>query len=426
MKIGEKIKKSADAGQWRVIIKDNILTLLKWIVFAVVVGVAVGAVGALFHHAINYSTTFRQEHWWMMFLLPAAGVIIVASYKLTGMSDDKGTEYVIAAVREARPLRLRTVPLIIAGTVLTHLCGGSAGREGAALQIGGAASNWLGTRLKLKERDLRVITVTGMAAGFSALFGTPLAAAVFAMEVVNVGVMYYAAIVPCFTAALVAKLVAVAMGVEATSFTILSVPDLSAANLLRLAGFGIACALVSILFCLIMRLTKRGCSKLIKNPYVRVLAGACLIIVLSLIFGTDYQGAGMDVINQAMNGTAKPWAFILKIIFTAVTLSTGFRGGEIVPAFFTGATFGCFFGALLGLPASFAAGTGLVAVFCGVTNSPLTSLILAFELFGAEGVALMALPVALSYMLSGYWSIYGNQKIMYSKIRASFIDRETH
>lgn len=406
--------------------KDYALTLLKWVLFSILVGISVGAVGAVFHMAIDRATELREGHGWILYLLPLAGLLIVWAYHITRMSDDKGTEYIIGAVREGRILRIRTAPLIFFSTVLTHLTGGSAGREGAALQLGGSMSNFIGRVIHLNEKDDRIITMCGMAAGFSALFGTPLAAAVMAMEVVSVGVMYYAAIVPCVLSALIAQEVAMWIGVTPTAFQVAAVPELGPVVLAQLVGLGLLCALVSVLFCGIMHLVPKGYEKVTQNPYIRVVLGGVLVVLLSLLLGRDYNGAGVGIIQNALDGQARPEAFFLKIIFTALTLAAGFKGGEIVPAFFCGATFGCFYGSLLGLPASFAAAAGMVSVFCGVTNCPLTSILLSYELFGGAGLPLYALCCAVSYMLSGYSGLYHAQKIMYSKLRPEYINRETH
>ena len=406
--------------------KDYALTLFKWVLFSVLVGVSVGLVGTVFHIAIDKATVLRGAHGWLLYLLPLAGLLIVWAYHITGMSDDKGTEYIIGAVREGRILRIRTAPLIFLGTVLTHLTGGSAGREGAALQLGGSMSNYIGRVVHLNEKDDRIITMCGMAAGFSALFGTPLAAAIMAMEVVSVGVMYYAAIVPCVLSALIAQQVALWLGIGPTAFSVAVVPDMSPVVLLQLVGLGILCALVAVLFCGIMHLMPKGYEKITKNPYLRVLLGGALVVLLSLLLGRDYNGAGVGVIQSAMEGQARSEAFLLKMVFTALTLAAGFKGGEIVPAFFCGATFGCFYGSLLGLPSSFAAAAGMVSVFCGVTNCPLTSILLSYELFGGEGLPLYALCCAVSYMLSGYSGLYHAQKIVYSKLRPEYINRDTH
>lgn len=405
---------------------DYALTLGKWLLFSLVVGITVGAVGAVFHMAISYATGLREQHGWILYLLPLAGLLIVWAYHVTGMADDKGTEYIIGAVREGRNLRIRTAPLIFLSTVLTHLCGGSAGREGAALQLGGSMSNFLGRLVHLNEKDDRIITMCGMAAGFSALFGTPLAAAVMSMEVVSVGVMYYSAIVPCVLSALIAQVVASAMGIEATSFAVQAVPDMTPLTLVQVGGLGILCALVAVLFCTVMHLVPKGYQRITKNPYLKVMLGGCIVVALSLLLGTDYNGAGVSVINRAMEGQARPEAFLLKIIFTALTLAAGFKGGEIVPAFFCGAAFGAFYGQLLGLGGSFAASLGMTAVFCGVTNCPLTSILLSYELFGGKGLPMYALCCALSYMLSGYSGLYHAQKIVYSKLRPEYVNKGTH
>jgi H+/Cl- antiporter ClcA len=422
----ETLKTDFPVKRWRKSIWENGTTFLKWLLFSCIIGLVVGAIGAGFHHAIEAVTELRGEYPWLLYLLPVAGLVIVASYHLTGMSDDKGTEFVVASVRDGKTLRIRTAPLIFLGTVLTHLCGGSSGREGAALQLGGCISSSIGKWMHLDGKDSRVITMAGMAAGFSALFGTPIAAAVFAMELVSVGVMYYAAIVPCVLSALIAQMVAGWMQVTPTSFQLLSVPEVSPLNLLRLLGLGVLCAVVAVLFCLLMHLSPKLYGRITKNPYLKALLGGVIVVLLSLVVGGDYNGAGMPVIAQAVAGEARPEAFLIKIILTSLTLAAGYKGGEIVPAFFAGATFGCVAGGLLGLSPSFGAAAGMVAVFCGVTNCPLTSILLAYELFGGQGVALFALVIAVSYMLSGYWSLYSAQKIMYSKTKAEFVDRNTH
>ena len=406
-------------------IKNNAAAFVKWLLFACLIGGIMGVVGSGFHYAIDWGTNLRQAHWWLVCLLPVAGLVIVASYHVTRMEDDRGTEFVLASVREGKALRFRTAPLIFVGTVLTHLTGGSAGREGAALQLGGCISGSLGRLLRLDDKDERVITMCGMAAGFSALFGTPLSAAVFAMEVESIGVMYYAALVPCVLSALIADLISSLLGVTSTAYTLTAVPGFSPVVFLQVIGLGVLCGALASLFCRAMRLGGRLYGKL-SNPYLRIVLGGVLVAGLSLLEGSgDYNGAGMQVISAALAGHAVPWAFALKILFTVLTLGAGFKGGEIVPCFFVGATFGCVVAPLMGMDAGFGAALGLVAVFCGVTNSPMTSILLGYALFGGQGVALMALCASVSYLLSGYSGLYKEQKIMYSKTSPVFIDRKS-
>ena len=291
-------------------IRANAAAFFKWLLFACLIGCITGVVGTAFHYAIDWATRFRTGHWWTVLLLPAAGLLIVASYQITRMEDDRGTEFVLASVREGKALRFRTAPLIFLGTVLTHLTGGSAGREGAALQLGGCISGSLGKLLRLDDKDERIITMCGMAGGFSALFGTPLAAAIFAMEVESIGVMYYAALVPCVLSALIANLISSLFGVASTTFTLSEIPGFSPMVFLQVIGLGILFGILASLFCRAMHLAGKLYGK-IANPYLRIVTGGAIVAALSLLEGSgSYNGAGMEVITAALAGSALPWAFL--------------------------------------------------------------------------------------------------------------------
>ena len=403
---------------------EYIRTVFKWLVVATVTGLVGGAVGSLFHHGVDYATQLRMLCPWLLYLLPAAGVLITAFYRWMH-TQGIGTNAVIDAVHQGYDIPIRLIPAIFFGTILTHLCGGSAGREGAALQIGGDLGEHIARMFRLDDKDMRLGTLCGMSALFSALFGTPLAATFFSLEVISVGVLYYAGFIPCITSALVAYWLSLRMGVAPMRFAV-SAPELSAGILIRTAGLAVLAALVSILFCEVLHRTERGVEKLTENSYLRAALGGCVIIALTLVLGCrDYNGAGMDVINAAIAGEAKPLAFLWKILFTAITLSCGFKGGEVVPTLFIGATFGCTAGALLGLPAPFAAAVGMVCLFCSAVNCPIASIILSVELFGAEGILCFAVACAVSYVLSGYRGLYSSQTILYSKLRAEFINVHT-
>ena len=396
---------------------------LRWAASALVVGTIVGGLIGLFRMAVSWAVQMRAAHPAILFALPLAGAAIVWLYHCCGLDTDPGTDHILRSVRADPGVHLRMAPLVAVSTVLTHLCGGSSGRMGAALQIGGSVSGMLGHWANMDEKDSHIITMCGMAAGFSALFGTPLAAAVFAMEVVSVGEMYYAAFFPCLFSAFSAFLVTGAMGLSADAYQVVSVPDISAVSVLQVVLLGIGCALVARLFCAALRMARRAYGAVFPDTGLRIAAGGVLVILLTLTVGTqEYNGAGTDLVLRAFSGEASPAAFLLKILFTAATLGAGYKGGDIAPAFFTGATFGCAVAPLCGLPASFGAGLGLAGVFCGVTNCPLTSILLAYELFGGAGLPLYALCCAVSYMLSGYSSLYAAQKILYSKFRAEYID----
>ncbi|HJB99830.1 MAG TPA: chloride channel protein [Candidatus Flavonifractor merdavium] len=416
------------------------LTFVKWLVFAAICGVVCGGVATAFYYAFSVVTDLRHHNPWLLWLLPLGGVAIVQLYRVCGMAGDRGTNFVLVAVRENKPLRLRTAPLVFLSTMITHLVGGSSGREGAILQIGGSISSKIGRWMRLDDKDSRVITMCGMAAAFSALFGTPLTAAMFAMEVTSVGVLYYAAMVPCVLSAIVGLWMAQLFHVPATAFTLEGIPNLSPLTLLQVVGMGILFALLSICFCRLMHAAPHLYEKYLPGPNTRAAAGGALVIALTFLVwlwnpgSYDYNGAGEAVLHAAVSGHARPEAFLLKMLFTTITLGAGFKGGEIVPVFFTGATFGCTVAPLLGLHPSFGAGLGMVCVFCGVTNCPISSLLLALELFAGDSLGLFtgqslclfAVCLAVSYMLSGYYGLYSEQKILYSKLRPEFIDKKAN
>ena len=403
-----------------------IRALIKWMLVAVITGVFSGLLGSVFHICVDKATQLRDAQPWLLLTLPAAGLLIAALYKLT-RAEGLSTNSIIDEVQTGQGLSLGLIPAIFFSTVVTHLCGGSAGREGAALQLGGTVGFHTGKLLRLDDRDLRIATMVGMAAFFTALFGTPLTATVFSMSVISVGFLYHAAMLPCLTASLTAYGVSLFLGVEPTRFSI-TVPELAPAMLLKVAVLATLCAFLSVLFCMTIHGFEAGMRKLFKNPWLRAVFGGVLVIVLTFLCGTrDYNGAGMQLITAAVEqGRAAPLAFLLKLLFTAITLSAGFKGGEVVPAFFVGATFACVIGPLLGIPAGFAAAIGLVAVFCGAVNCPLSSVFLSVELFGAAGMLYFALACALSFIFSGYSGLYSSQRIVYDKLKARYINVQTN
>lgn len=403
------------------------LVSLKWIIFAIIVGAIVGLCGTAFYFALSLVTVLRAQNTWLIFLLPLGGLGIVAMYRFLHNEKDTGTNLVISAIHSDDELPLRMAPLIFVSTLITHLFGGSAGREGAALQMGGSIGNALGKLFRFDDKDKHVMIMCGMSAAFSALFGTPMAAAILPMEMVSVGVMYYIALVPCVISSLVAHGIAYSFGVSNEMFIIRSIPKFGIITSIEISVLAILCALVSILFCVLLHKSEDLYKRFFTNPYIRVIAGGCIIIVLTLLVGNqDYNGIGINIIEHCINGTVRPEAFLLKMIFTALTLGAGYKGGEIVPSFFTGAAFGCLFGNLLGFSPTLCTAVGMTAVFCGVTNCPITSLLISFELFGYDGMPYFLLATALSYMLSGYFGLYRSQKIVYSKYKTNYINKATH
>ena len=395
----------------------------KWLLIAGAAGLLGGLIGSAFHLSVGWASELRGQNPWLLYLLPVAGLAIAGLYRLTGM-ERKGTNSIIDSIHSGDRVSILLLPAIFISTVLTHLFGGSAGREGAALQIGGSLGFFIGKTSRLDDKDMRIATLCGMSAVFSALFGTPLTATLFVLEVISVGVMYYSALVPCLISALLALWVSSLFGVEPTRF-VLAAPELNAALLLRVAVLALLCALMSIVFCVVMHKTGELFQSKLKNSYLRAAVGGVTVVLLTLLSGTRAcNGAGMDIITRAIEqGAAEPWwLFVLKLVLTAVTIGSGFKGGEVVPTFFVGACFGCVVGPLLGIPAGFAAAIGLTCLFCGAVNCPVGSILLSIELFGSGALVYFALACGIAYMLSGYFGLYSSQKILYSKLRAEFIN----
>lgn len=388
MQIKERLKNNA---------KESfrfVSSFIKWGIVAVITGLIGGAVGTLFHLSVEWATAARGEHAWLIWLLPVGGLVIAFLYHITRMRDNRGTDHVISAVRTSDPPPAVMAPLIFIATVLTHLFGGSAGREGAALQLGGSIAAVVGRLLRLDKRDMSILIMGGMSGVFAALFGTPLTAAFFAMEVISVGQIYYAALIPCMASSLTAYGVSVLCGVAPVHFSLSFVPEVGVLPILEIVALSVLCALLSIVFCRVMKGTHRYLERWIPNAYLRIAAGGLCVALLTVALGThDYNGAGMDVIARAIGGQARPWDFIVKLVFTAITIGAGFRGGEIVPTFFVGATFGCVAGGLIGIDPGFGAAVGLVATFCGVVNCPIASIFSALSSSARAESCFLPLPV---------------------------------
>ena len=408
----------------------SFLVGIKWILFGGLCGLIIGAVAALFAQGIVLATAFRTAHGKIILLLPIAGLLIVLYYRTLGAKQPKGTNLVLSAIREGEEVPLRMAPLIILSTVVTHLFGGSVGREGAALQVGGSLGAGLGKLFRFREDERRRVIMCGMSAAFSALFGTPLAAAVLSMEISTVGIMYYAALVPCVVSALTAHLVAEYLGVSESILILKEVVEFTPKTAGITLVFAALCAMVSVLFCTVMHRTKHLMASRIPNPYVRVFVSGVVVVILTALVGSQtYNGTGAAVIDACINDPAfqiSSAAFLLKILFTAVTLSGGFQGGEIVPSLFIGATFGHAFALLIGGDPALFSAIGMACVFCGVTNCPIAALLISCEMFGFGGSSFYLMAIAITYLFSGNYGIYSAQRILHSKFEPGKIDSFTH
>ena len=410
------------------------LAVAKWVAFACITGVVIGPVGALFCYLMNMVTGLRTSHPIFLYLLPFGAMLIQYMYsvfkKRNVTYSATGTNLVLSAIQAKDEIPLRMAPLIFVSTVFSHLAGASVGREGAALQMGGSIGNAIGRLLRLDEQDKHTIIMCGMSAAFSAVFGTPMTAAVFSMEVVSVGIMHYAALMPCVISAFIARAIAGYFGFANLFFTLPAVPALGIKNALIVAVFATGCGIASMVFCIGLSRTERLAEKRASNPYVRAFIGGTAVLVLTLLSGSQtYNGTGIEIIREALSGgDVFVGAFIPKMIFTILSIAAGYRGGEIVPSFCIGTSLGVFFGWIFGLPSGatvILAAIGMGAFFCGVTNCPITSLLLCLEIFGMDAAPYFIIAIAISYTISGYYGLYKSQRILYSKYKSNYINKKT-
>ena len=398
--------------------------LLKWFAVSVITGIMLGLAGGYFAQSITIVTAFRKSHEWMLWLLPAAGILITWLYSFD--RSHSSTNTVFEGVLHGKPVSLLMAPLIVVSTILTHAFGGSAGREGAALQLGGSLAGGVGKLLKLNDDDQKIILMSGMAAGFSALFGTPLTAAFFAIEVTEIGTLQYAAVVPCAFSALIAKMTASMIGTEGEAFLIPAGITFDIRNALMILVLALLACFTGVIFCKVLHTVEHYSHQCIKNAYLRAAAGGACVVLLAKILNTgDYLGAGMNIIELSCEGEVFPLAFVLKMIFTSLTLGTGYKGGEIVPTLFIGGTFGGTFALITGMNPALCTCSGMAAAFCAVTNCPVSSLFLSFELFGFEYMPFFLISVAAAYLMSGDTGLYHSQILKYSKTDLSLSEVHT-
>lgn len=404
----------------------NIRYFIRWTLISLVMGILCGLVGTAFGHGVAFSQKFFRDHSFMLYLMPVSGILIVVVHKLLNQIGNKGTNLILESISSTEKIRFSTLPCIFISTILSHLVGASAGKEGAALQIGGCIGNSIGEILKMDERDKKVAIMSGMSGCFGAIFGTPLAAAMFGMEVISIGVNYYAALVPCVFSALIGAFVSGKLGLHGESFTILHIPEFGFRPALFIVLLALLGALMSVCFCIVLHGAHHIYKARIKNVYVRILTASVLFMGLTLIFGREYCGAGFNLVEEAMEGRIPYAAFLLKMVFTAVALGGGFKGGEIVPTLAVGASLGAAFGTLVGFEPSLCAACGMLSLFVGVTNCPISTIFMGFELFGFEAMPYFVITVAVSFALSGYYGLYSSQKFTYSKTKTEFINIKAH
>lgn len=394
--------------------------LLYWVPVAIVVGLMAGSASAVLLISLAWATTLREAHIWLVALLPFAGLAVGLLYWYVGSSVEAGNNLILEEVHNpSATIPLRMTPLVLLGTIVTHLFGGSAGREGTAIQTGASLADQLGRPLRMSAERRRILLMMGISAGFASVFGTPLAGTIFGIEVLALGSVSYEAIAPCVIASFLAEMTTLAWGVQHTVYTVTSVPRL---NLVGLASAIVAGAVFGLMAMVFSRLThgiKHLGQRLIPWAPLRPFVGGCLVAGVVFAIGTSHTerflGLGIREIVAAFQQSLPPYDFAVKALFTSVTLGMGFKGGEVTPLFFIGATLGNALSHILPLPPTLLAGMGFVAVFAGAANTPIASTLMAIELFGAEAGAFAGIACILSYLFSGHTGIYTAQRIGHSK-----------
>lgn len=405
--------------------RDHALSVLRWVLVLVPIAALIGTLCAAFLWSLDAVTRLRFAFPWLLYLLPLGGFAVGLLYHLTGRSVEGGNNLIVEQIHEpGGGVPLRMAPLIFLGTVVTHLFGGSAGREGTAVQLGGSLASGFGRALKLDAHDTRILLMTGIAAGFGAVFGTPIAGAVFALEVLAIGRVEYRGLVPCLLAALVGDWTCLAWGIHHGVYRIDTLVPVDALLVAKAGIAGVAFGLVGLVFAECNHALGGWLKRVVSYGPLRPVIGGIAVILLVHLFGTrDYLGLGTlaaapDSITIAsfFGPDTHPWSWALKLLFTVVTLSAGFKGGEVTPLFFIGAALGSALAPIFGVPTGVFAAIGFVAVFAGAANTPLACTFMGIELFGASYAVPIAVACFVAYLCSGHNGIYLSQRVAIPKV----------
>lgn len=403
--------------------------IIKWTILAGLVGLLAGSASAFFLVSLEWAAKTRETYSWLLFLLPFGGMLVSFLYWKYGLNSAKGNNLLIEQAHGAKEsIPFRMAPFVLFGTIVTHLFGGSAGREGTAVQMGGAFSEFIGKLFKLDEADRKIIIICGISSGFGSVFGTPLAGTVFGLEVLALGLIRHEAIFPAFVAAFVGDYVTTSLwGVGHQHYEIGSIPVLSFALLVKVIFAATLFGLTSTLFSELTHWLKKQYTRRFPNPMMKSFVGGLVIIGLVYLLGTrKYLGLGLPLIDDAFEGEVSPLTFITKLLFTTLTLGAGYQGGEVTPLFAIGSTLGSSLGDLLHVSIPFLAALGFIGVFCGATNTPIACFIMGIELFGSEASLYLFLVCIISYLFSGHSGIYTSQQIGVSKSKhISVTDNQT-
>lgn len=395
---------------------------LKWVAIASLIGVVAGSASALFLISLDWITTFRDNHRWVIIFLPFAGLLIGLMYYHFGKGIEGGNDRVFSeVVNPQKTIPLKMAPLVLLGTLITHFFGGSAGREGTAVQMGGCLADQVTRTLRISDIDRRIILVCGISAGFASVFGTPFTAIVFSLEVMFMGRLMYRSLIPSVISSFVANIVCDLWGAHHTSYKIDSFPSITLSIVIYCIAAGIIFGLVASFYTKLTNLISSFFERTISYPPLRPVIGGIFIAGATFMMASDkYNGLGVPTIVSSFKEPLPHYDFIIKIIFTSVTLGSGFKGGEVTPLFFIGATLGNALSLLLPLPIFLLAALGFVAVFSGAAKTPIACTILGMEIFGMDCAIYVAIACFVAYWCSGKIGIYRSQELLKSHHKRPF------
>lgn len=394
------------------------IVFLRWFLLASISGTAVGIVISFFLKSLQWATSTRESNPWLLYILPLGGTFVSYLYSKYGKDSAKGNNLIIERINKGEGrIPFRMAPLVFFGTFITHLFGGSAGREGTGVQIGASLSSKIGELLKLKGLDYTILIISGVSSGFGVVFGTPIAGTIFGLEVTTIGKMRYEAIIPCFISSYIGNFIAEVFKVQHSHYNMGS--SLSGVDVFFKVIFcAVLFGLTSKLFAELTHSLKKFFANKMPNSSLKSFIGGVIIIIIVLILGTRiYLGLSLNLLSNAFNQTVPKEAFMIKLLLTSLTLSVGFQGGEVTPLFVIGATLGNLLAGILGLPIEFLAGLGMIGVFAGATKTPITSFVMGIELFGSANIGFIFISCVVSYLFAGKSTIYTSQD-------RSLLDRE--